>query len=284
MAAWLIYFKERFPLPVYAVLVGGLSASGALLAGNGIEWLPTTIGFIGLMIFFAVLRLMDEIKDYEKDRIAHPERPLPRGLITVGQASRAVSASVVLMLLWSACAALLTSPVAGAFFLIVTAYLWLMFREFYCGVWLEARPLLYAVTHQLILLPLAYFSALLSFPGLLVSNEPFYFGLLLIGSFFAYEVCRKLDPGAHPILRTYLHTHGRTGSFLIVTIALLVAGAGGWKLGLSAIVWPVEFALLLGKTLIWLRPHAFKVVEGLASLCLVVHVWAIPMQALWSST
>jgi 4-hydroxybenzoate polyprenyltransferase len=33
---------------------------------------------------------MDEVKDLAKDRIAHPERPLPRGLLTVREVERAI--------------------------------------------------------------------------------------------------------------------------------------------------------------------------------------------------
>ena len=42
------------------------------------------------MLFFAELRLMDELKDYEKDLIAHPERPLPRGLLSREEVRAAV--------------------------------------------------------------------------------------------------------------------------------------------------------------------------------------------------
>ena len=44
--------------------------------------------FIGVslfLIFITELRFMDELKDYEKDKIAHPDRPLPRGLVTKGR-------------------------------------------------------------------------------------------------------------------------------------------------------------------------------------------------------
>ena len=283
MAAWLTYLRERFPLPVYLLLVSGLVASGALFSSSRIDWQPATISFVGLMIFFAVLRLMDELKDLEKDKIAHPERPLPRGIITVNQAEQAVSIAAAFMLLWALCSALITNYAAGACYAIVTAYLWLMYREFYCGTWLEQRPLLYAVTHQLILVPLAYFSVLLTSPELLTSADTLYFSLPLIGAFFGYEVCRKLDPQAHPVLRTYLHTHGRVGSLLIVSAAMLIAGTGAWLLELSTVLWPFEIALLLSMTLIWLRPDAFKITEGVAGLCLIAHLWAIPVKVLWSS-
>src|SRR5579862_4353131 len=72
MGRWLIFIKERFPLIPQLILTGGM----ALIAYHKYAWV-----LFGLLIFFFLLRAMDEYKDYEKDCVAHPERPLPRGLI-----------------------------------------------------------------------------------------------------------------------------------------------------------------------------------------------------------
>jgi len=280
MAAWLTYLKERFPLPVYLLLVSGFVLSGQFLFGEPIEWLPTTLGFVGLFVFFALLRLMDELKDLDKDRIAHPGRPLPRGLITEDEAGRVVVAGVTFMLGWSVAAALLANAVAGVSFFVVTAYLWLMYREFYCGTWLEPRPLLYAITHQLIIVPMAVFSVLVAAPERLADAATFLFSLPLAGAFFAYEVCRKLDPRAPPVLRTYLAVHGKPRTFAIVLVALLLAGAGAWLLDLHWILWPFEAVLLATMTVIWWRPEAYRIPEGVAGVCLIAHLWAIPFREL----
>jgi 4-hydroxybenzoate polyprenyltransferase len=281
MAAWLTYLKERFPLPVYVPLVGGFCASGALLGGGRLAALPLAVSFIGLMLFFALLRLMDELKDYGKDQIAHPDRPLPRGLLSTAQVEHTIRLGAVAMLAWGLCAAVLTHTSAGDAYLLVTAYLWLMYREFYCGPWLEQRPLLYALTHQLILLPICYFCVLVFQPDLLTDPLPLYFSLCSLGAFLVYEVCRKLDPDAHPVLRTYLSVYGRSGTFIIVLLATLVAGAGAWALDLHRVLLPVEAVLLLSLTVLWLRPAAYKIPEGLAGLSLLVHLWAIPAKSAW---
>ena len=159
----------------------------------------------------------------------------------------------------------------------MTAYLWLMYREFYCGAWLEPRPLIYAVTHQLVIVPLAAMSVLISAPERLWSAPTYQLSLPLLGAFFAYEVCRKLDPQAHPVQRTYLHAHGRTPVFLMVLAAMAIAGVGAWLLDLAVPLWPVEAALVVSVTVIWWRPRAFKVPEAVAGLCLIVHLWAVPV-------
>ena len=79
---WLIYSKERFPLVTYLLLVGGITLSAQLLHSSAIDWKGFGVASVALLLFFAELRLMDELKDYEKDKIAHPGRPLPRGLVS----------------------------------------------------------------------------------------------------------------------------------------------------------------------------------------------------------
>jgi hypothetical protein len=191
-----------------------------------------------------------------------------------------ILAGIIFMLGWSAAVALLANTVAGVSFLVVTVYLWLMYREFYCGAWLEPRPLFYAITHQLIIIPMAAFSVLVAAPERLADAATFQFSLPLLGAFFAYEVCRKLDPAAHPVLKTYLAVHGKARTFAIVLVALLLAGAGAWLLELYRILVPVEAVLLATMTVIWWRPQAYRVPEGVAGVCLIVHLWAIPLKEL----
>ncbi len=46
MDRWMIYFKERFPLPVYVTLVAGFAVSGALLTGEPIVWTKLLASFL----------------------------------------------------------------------------------------------------------------------------------------------------------------------------------------------------------------------------------------------
>jgi len=282
MAAWLTFMRERFPVPAHLLLVGGLVVSGATLVPGEIRWAPVLAGGVGLLIFFAVLRLMDELKDHDSDRIAHPDRPLPRGVISVGQATHGVRVGVMAMVLFASCVASFGNPLAAVSYLVVTAYLWLMYREFYCGAWLGSRPLLYAFTHQLVLVPICWFIMVMSSPASIPAAPVVHFTLPILGAFFGYEVCRKLDPQADPVLETYLQRYGRLNTFLLVAVAMAVAATGAWSLGLAAVLWPFELVLLLGTTLVWLRPQAFRVVEAVAQLNLVAHLWAIPLHTFWS--
>ena len=290
MGAWITFLKERLPLPSYLVLVVGLAVSGNALGSPAApaesaaaSWITSAIAAAGAFLFFAVLRIMDEYKDYEKDKVAHPHRPLPRGLIAPAQVAIAVKSLAIAMLLFSIVVGLANRP-AGVSYLLVTGYLWLMYREFYAGSWLANRPLLYAASHQVIILPLCYFCVLAGNPDTWRDSQPALLGITVLGAFFTYEICRKLDPNAHPLLQTYLSHYGpaKTLGLTICMIALSALGALG--LGLGQILWPLEGILIALLSLLLFAPYRFKIIEHGATISLALHVWAVPLSTWLRST
>jgi 4-hydroxybenzoate polyprenyltransferase len=270
MNTWLVYQRERFPLIPNLLIAFGMASHGMVTASGGssskdngiLAGAPLLMGAFMTLLFFAVLRLMDEVKDVAKDRMAHPERPLARGLIPVDRARLVIAGGVVLMFAVAAIVSAFYDALPGALYAGTTVYLWLMYKEFYVGAWLGKWPLLYAATHQVILFPLVSSAAALApslAPGslliLLIS------GAQIFPAFFAYEVARKIAPGAHPVLGTYRSVYGLSrcqmmlgGFFLLslyaftkakdvfpyaqlsgVAMALLVATFAGAPLGLSLI-------------------------------------------------
>ncbi len=271
------------PLASYLVLVSGLAVSAGALSGSPnpveyaqISWPAIAIAAVGAFLFLAVLRIMDELKDFEKDRIAHPDRPLPRGVLAPQQVAAAVKGLVIAMLLFALAVGLRNTP-AGLAYLLVTGYLWLMYREFYAGAWLSDRPILYAATHQVILLPLCYFSVLVFDAIAWHHTLTFAFGTTVLGAFFTYEICRKLDPNAHPLVQTYLSHYGpaKTVTFAVCTVALSAIGALG--LGLGPLLWPLEAIMIALLALVFIAPDRFRTVENAASLSLALHVWAVAL-------
>jgi len=273
MVRWITYLKERFPLPTYILLVGGISLSGLYLNHGSFALIPFFISFFGLILFFALLRLMDELKDFEKDKIAHPDRPLPRGLLQKKEVSRTINRGEVSLLVYSLLIFELLNFPAALAYVFLAIYLWLMYREFYLGEWLVNRPFLYAISHQGILFLIAAFAVAVNRPLLIAEPSTLAFGLLLLGSFFTYEVCRKWDPQAHPILQTYLHIYGYPKTFLIVVGASIVASIGAYFLGYHYILWTCEGIVLIGLALACFIQRLYKLPEVLASLSLLVHVW-----------
>lgn len=150
-ALW-IYQAERFPLLRTGLLLAVFSAASlcvsAHLSGRTLPAVSTFIAVwaIVLMLFFQ-MRVCDEIKDYEDDLRYRPERPIQRGLISLGLIKGLGLACVPVMVALT----FFLSP--GLLLLLALVWLWLglMTVEFFVPEWLKARPFLYLASHMAIM-------------------------------------------------------------------------------------------------------------------------------------
>lgn len=143
------YQAERFPLARTGLLLAAFgSASVNVSAFLGGRPLPGPGAYLaafvlGLVLMFH-LRVLDEIKDAEIDRLHRPERPVPRGLVTLGEVRAAGLAGVPLAIV----AALaidwrLLVPLAAAW-----AFMGLMTAHFFAPRLLHASLLVTLLTHM----------------------------------------------------------------------------------------------------------------------------------------
>ena len=147
-----IYQAERFPLkktaPLLAVFSAASICASATLSGRDLPGIGAFIaGFIVAMCLFFQMRVCDEVKDLEDDRKYRPERAIPRGL---------VSLRVIITL------GLMTVPIAAgavwlwhppALWLLGVVWIWLVIMTFEFGIpaFLKARPILYLISHMMIM-------------------------------------------------------------------------------------------------------------------------------------
>jgi 4-hydroxybenzoate polyprenyltransferase len=274
MDRWFTYIKKRFRLIPQLILISGLS----LIACQTEFWHPFLFVFGGLLLFFFLLRAMDEYKDYDKDCIAHPDRPLPQGLIARGEMKRLIQSLIWVMVTYSALLGWQFSAAAGLSYLVVSAYLWAMFCEFNLSHFLSKRPLLYTISHQLIVVPLSAFLIAARGGEPIFSIDTLLVSMVLFGGFFAYEICRKLDPAAHPILSTYPSVYGRLPTALLAASATLILSFCGYFLGLSCVLWPIGCLLLAALVYYCLRPSKFKMVEALSTINLLACIYSLGAQ------
>jgi acyl-CoA synthetase (AMP-forming)/AMP-acid ligase II/4-hydroxybenzoate polyprenyltransferase len=263
---WMTYLKERSPLP--ALL--GLSAIAAIssLAFRSEFNLGLFIaGIIFNTLIFIQLRLGDEVKDFEKDKIVNPTRPLPRGLLSPTQVAKAMNVVVVLLVLASISIAKVYTVEGGILLGLSTLFGWLMYHEFFVGEKLNKSPILYALTHQVIVF-FIYGWVGSSFDKTLL-QEPIFQGWLLanFGASFSYEICRKLNPSAHKMAQTYAQHYGpyKTALISMVFISLMTIGSfmAGFGIWMMAPILTLIFVLLK-----WVKqPQNFKQVEGMSALC-----------------
>ncbi len=146
------YQAERFPLVRHGPLIVVFAAAGvSLSAGLGGREVPgigtyASAAALALLAFFQ-LRVADEVKDAEDDRRYRPERPVPRGLVSlrllVGLGLMAAAGQALIVGFW----------LTGAIGPLVAVWAWmaLMAVEFGCPAWLKARLVRYLISHMAIM-------------------------------------------------------------------------------------------------------------------------------------
>ncbi|HOZ27486.1 MAG TPA: UbiA family prenyltransferase [Hyphomonadaceae bacterium] len=145
------YQAERFPVFKHGVLIAAFGASAvclsALLRGATPSWLAVGVAVAVLFGFFFQLRVADEHKDNEDDTKYRPERPVPRGLVTLGELR------VVAIVVGGAQVGLTAWLDARLIVLLLAVWGWLaiMTKEFFFPQWLKKRPLIYMVSHMAIM-------------------------------------------------------------------------------------------------------------------------------------
>lgn len=271
-----VHQRTLFRAHVYGV-AAGISASGIYLGSREFLWLPFVCAFTGIFLFFVFVRLMDEVKGLEKDRIAHPQRPLPRGLISKHEAVHILELLQMILFAYSLVLWVFLQAGASLAFLAITVYLWLMNKEFGIGHWLKSRPFLYGLTHQLILFPVAFFALAVVRQDVLAFPLAWSFAMLLFGAFFCYEICRILNPHTHPILGTYIHYYGFRRTFEFSAFMLALSSMGALALKVAPLLVPCEFFLLAGLSVLFFQPALFRIPEYIASISLILHVWAVAL-------
>lgn len=279
MEKWLQFFKERTPVASYLLITFGPVASGYYLTEAPRAHSPL-LSFLGFFLFFIVLRMMDEYKDFEKDVLAHPARPLPRGLIPLPEFNKAIGIGVGLMIAFNAFLFFNGMKCSATLYALVVVHLWLMYKEFYMGEWLNNHPILYALTHQLILVTLCLFCiSTYRVDGTYhFTRLEWIYSFSVLFAFFSYEVCRKLDPEAHPVLKTYRYVYGLMGVLRIVgTLVLLHLLSIRLLFGQN----PKQFIFFATPVLLILSIMAlsqdklkFKIVELMATVNLLVFLYS----------
>jgi len=147
-----VYQAERFPLVKTVPLLACFSAASitlsAVLSERSLPGFSAyAIGFFLVFILFFQLRVADEVKDGKDDAKYRPERPIPRGLVTlrliVSLGVATIPAGIILALLHG----------AGLIWLLLLTWAWLIAMTFEFGVpaWLKARPVAYLLSHMAIM-------------------------------------------------------------------------------------------------------------------------------------
>ena len=149
---------ERFPPVPQLILVALLVISGMTMAvtmwapAQAVDALPldlwtVVVTLVGGGLFIFRLRVFDDVKDAETDRITAPERPIPRGLIS----EREADLLAAVLLVGEAAVFASVGSLALVWWSIAAIYTLGMRVEFGIGSWLDRHVLTYAVSHMVCL-------------------------------------------------------------------------------------------------------------------------------------
>ena len=229
MNRWWIYQKERFPLlahgPLIAAFSGCAVSFSSLLRGAAVPgWQMFFTAFGVCLLMFLQLRIADEFKDAEEDARWRPYRPVPRGLVTLGELRVLFILAAVVQTGFVLALDVRLMIVLG----IAWSYLALMSVEFFCRSWLKKRPIIYLLTHMGIMPLVDFFGTACEWlpRG---STAPVGLGWFLAASFFngiVIEIGRKLRQPADEEegVETYSQLWGQTGGVVAWVLALLATG------------------------------------------------------------
>jgi len=258
-----IYQAERFPVLKNGLLIAVFASSGVTLSSVlGRRTLPTLAAygcaaFIAFGLFFQ-LRVSDEVKDAEDDRRFRPERPVPRGLISL----RVLVSLALVVALLQAAVAVIYAPRVLALLLLVWVWMGLMAVEFFVPSWLRERPLVYLVSHMLIM-PLIdlWITGVEWLPR--AGVPPFGLLPMLLLSFAngcVLEIGRKTwaPESERPGVETYSSLWGPGQAARSWLLTLTVAGILVWLTGASAgASWPMAAVAVIAFALASSAARAF---------------------------
>lgn len=149
----LIYQKERFPLLVHIPLIAAFSFSAISFSRlcRGVSGFIPFNDYIfcvctNLVLFF-LLRVSDEHKDHEDDKLYRKYLPVIRGLVTLKE----LGFLAALLFIPIAAINLFFYPSLLILFIITLAYLVLMRYEFFVAQWLKSKQILYNASHMVII-------------------------------------------------------------------------------------------------------------------------------------
>ena len=234
---WREYLAERFPVPVTLLLAVATAAAVAVAAQPGaavfvVDLSDAAAGTALMFLLLFHLRVFDEHKDFEQDRATRPDRPVQRGLVTLGEL-KVAGAVAIAMEIAIAVAAFGEGAIWWA---LPLGYSVLMLFEFGAKHWLERHYAVYAISHSAITSAVCVALVMMSAGDAEPEHLAVLAGLAL-ASTFAIDVLRKTWAPASEIdgvdSWSKLVGLGRAAALGASLLGIAGAAAGwlGWEAG-----------------------------------------------------
>jgi hypothetical protein len=263
---WQAYFRDRFPLGPYLLLIGTFYLANHVVAqalARPDEPIPldgqVIAGIVAVFCMFLHLRIFDDHKDYADDCRLFPERALQRGSVTLSKLACLATVAIVLevVIAWRSGPAALTAAA------IAIGFSGLMWREFFVREWLKKHFLIYATTHMLIMPLLALFVYSFSTGRYPWEADGWFLTYTILGLLhtFGAEISRKVRSPSDERngVATYTQVLGVTGAvgvlWLLVAAQTTLSTVLGYRLGIGTILFSVAGLLMIVQSIALLRFH-----------------------------
>ena len=225
------YLREMFPLPTQLVIavITGLGIAGYARVVHGLHGPipPQAILAAGWNVFAVslILRLMDELKDRDIDRLLFPERPLPSGRVRESDIRISLGAANALFLVTNASSLPVVVSAAATL-----GYAWLMYARFFAPAALKRSLPITLATHTPIV-PLLLLQAFLAAGdrlGVPVAvmrwSAILPYVAMIWAAVLGWELARKIRaPEAETAYVTYSQILGPAGSVAAAAAAQAIA-------------------------------------------------------------
>lgn len=249
------YFFDRLFTLEYLIASSGIAFSGLMINGGEFVIHNFLISFFGILLFFILLRLDDDIEDVSKDKIAFPNR------VELKKFQLQEMEKIVwrITIIYSVFLFLFYWQIVF-FYAAALIYFWIQKKPI-------RNPILEHLVNQGMIIPIALFASAM---GQGASPS---FACVLFGAFSTYEICRKLDPFAHPVMMSLLQFYGFNKVYWIVVAQILVSAIGAYFLNSYLILWPAEIGVLYILTRLYKTPREYRLAQIAAGISLLLHIW-----------
>jgi len=248
---WWTYQKERFPVFAHGALIFAFSMSAmsysALLRGETVLHLEAAlVAFVTAFLFFLQLRIADEFKDADEDARWRPYRPVPRGLVSLRELGWIGVGAAAIQLAGS----LWLQPLQALWLVVAWTWLALMSKEFFAHTWLKAHPVIYMLSHMVIM-PVFDIYATACDWLMAGAAPPRGLGWFLVVSYLngiVIEIGRKIraPQDEEEGVETYSAIWGRGRALLVWLGSMLLTAVAAWRGSvLTGFATPVALLLLL---------------------------------------
>ena len=191
---FLFWASDRFPIfNAIVAFTMAFSIKGLFLTEGQFIWqLEDFLLGLAFLTHLFILRVMDEFKDFESDKIFHPERAVQKGIITLPELKKLGLTTAFIQ--FASIGILAKSfPIVLLIWLFVWVWSILMMKEFFIKEFLRKKLLLYSTLHLLVS-PFMFLTGWTYYARLQADFDYFKLVLLLTLSFstgLMFEFARK---------------------------------------------------------------------------------------------